>query len=85
MRAHPATLAAAGAADGSNVRVSSGRGSLELPAVADADLPATSVVVAFNIPGAGAGELIDSRQPVTTVTLQRVSAADPVEPVGGAN
>lgn len=80
----PEALAAAGVEAGDVVRVTSGRGSLELPAVADADLAEGSVAVIFNLPGSRAGDVIDSRGPVTTVTLQRV-AASTAPSAGGAN
>lgn len=80
----PEALAAAGAEAGDVVRLTSERGSLELPAVADADLAEGSVAVIFNLPGSRASDVIDSRGPVTTVTLERV-AASPAPSEGGAN
>ena len=72
VRVHPSVLAALGAADGEKVRVRSDRGSLVLPAVADPDLPAGTAVMAWNLPGAAPGSLIDSSRAVTEVTLHSV-------------
>jgi anaerobic selenocysteine-containing dehydrogenase len=72
---HPSVLAGMGIAEGEAVQVVSGRGALTLPATADFALPPGTVVLAWNLPGAAAGELIDSATPVTEVTLQPATSA----------
>jgi NADH-quinone oxidoreductase subunit G len=66
---HPSVLAALGTAEGEAVRVESGRGSLVLPGVADDGLPAGTAVLAWNLPGGRAGELIDASAPFTEVVV----------------
>jgi NADH-quinone oxidoreductase subunit G len=78
LRANPYDLDRLGAADGDPVRVRSRKGSLELPARADAQVPRGVVVVDFNRPGPGgtpanaAAALIDVTAPVTEVRLESV-------------
>ena len=71
---HPSVLAALGAAEGEPVRVDSNRGSLELPGVGDDGLPAGTAFLAWNLPGAPAGELIDSSAPFTEVVVALAAA-----------
>lgn len=70
---HPATLSSHGLSDGDAVTVSSDRGSLTLPCVADEGVPAGGVSIAFNQSDASAASLIDSRQAVTAVTVEAAS------------
>jgi anaerobic selenocysteine-containing dehydrogenase len=70
---HPSVLAGMGVAEGEAVRVVSGRGALTLTASGDFAMPPGTVLLAWNLPGASAGELIDSSAPVTEVTLQPAS------------
>ncbi len=66
---HPSVLAAIGAADGEAVRVSSARGLLVLPAHGDRTLPARSALLAWNLPGGRAGDLIEAGAPFTEITV----------------
>ena len=63
-----------GAAPGGRVRVSTGRGTMEVGTVANAAVPPGTAVLPFNLPEGGAGTLIDVSAPYTELT---------VEPVGG--
>jgi hypothetical protein len=69
-------LADLGAAEGEKVRVRSNRGVLILPAIPDPSLPRETVVVAWNLPGGRAGDLIDSSAMVTTVTVEASGGDD---------
>ncbi len=73
---HPSVLAAMGLAEGEAVRVDSERGTVVLPASLDPDLPAGSVVVPWNLPGAHAGDLIDGTGPYTQVTVRPAAGGD---------
>jgi hypothetical protein len=70
IKVHPGVLAELGAADGEKLVVRSVRGVLTLPVVADPALPAGSAYLPWNLPGARAGDLIDSSAAVTSVTLE---------------
>jgi anaerobic selenocysteine-containing dehydrogenase len=59
-----------GVADGDRVRVTSARGSIEVPVQADADTPNGCAFLAFNQPGPGAADLIDATQPITDIRLE---------------
>jgi anaerobic selenocysteine-containing dehydrogenase len=67
---HPDELAALGVAPGTPVTVSSLRGRLTLPVVADAGVPAGCVAVPFNVPGHPVSALVDAEDPVVTVRLE---------------
>ncbi|MGH9077267.1 MAG: molybdopterin dinucleotide binding domain-containing protein, partial [Acidimicrobiales bacterium] len=71
---HPAELARAGLSEGEVVRVSSPRGALELPVVADPRLAEGTAALPVNLPGASATALIDASAPVTDVALDRGGA-----------
>ncbi len=73
-RAHPAQLEALGVPAGARVRVSSQWGSLELPAEAGPDVPPGTVVVPFNLPEGGAGELLDGAGEVVEVRVEALEA-----------
>jgi anaerobic selenocysteine-containing dehydrogenase len=74
---HTSVLAELGSADGEHVTVTSARGSLVMPAVGDESLPVGTAVMAWNLPGAAAGDLIDSFATYTEV------AVAPTPPQGG--
>ena len=76
VRLNPAVLAEMGAAQGEKVTVRSTRGSLTVAAAADPALPAGTAVIAWNLPGGRAGDLIDSASRVTEVTVTDVSGGD---------
>jgi predicted molibdopterin-dependent oxidoreductase YjgC len=62
-----------GVADGTVVRVTSPRSSIELPLHADASTPEGVAFIAVNRDGAGARDLIDLDAPVTDVRVETVS------------
>jgi anaerobic selenocysteine-containing dehydrogenase len=70
LRLHPFELERIGVASGGRVRVSSNRTSLTLEAIADAGVPRGSAALLFNLPGAGAADLIDATAPVTDVRVE---------------
>ena len=70
VRVHPADLARLGLADGDAVRVRSSRGTIAVPALADASLPEGAAAVAVNLPGASATTLIDAASGVTDVFVE---------------
>ena len=76
LRANPADLAALGVEHGSYVRVSGapGRAGVVATAWADPSVPGGAAVLPFNLPGGGAGDLIDALAPNTEVVLERVDA-----------
>ena len=76
VRLHPAVLAELGAAEGEKVVLRSKRGTLRLPATADSGLPPGTAVLPWNLPGARAGDLIDSTTVVTTVTVEASGGDD---------
>ena len=55
---------------GTHLKVSNAKGSLTLPAVADAGVPKGVARLAFNQPGLSAGTLIDANALVTDVTVE---------------
>jgi NADH-quinone oxidoreductase subunit G len=71
-RLHPDELAALGLAAGATVRLSSGRGAVELVVRADHGVARGSVAVPFNLPGGSASSLIDAGAPAVTVRLEPV-------------
>ena len=72
VRLNPADFDALGVADGTTVRVSTTRGSVEAPATADKGVPRGSVAMVFNQANASAAALIDAAARVTTVQVGRV-------------
>ncbi|MGH9019149.1 MAG: molybdopterin dinucleotide binding domain-containing protein, partial [Acidimicrobiales bacterium] len=71
VRANANDLEKLGVGDGGAVRVRSGRGQVVLDAVVDGSVPRGVVAVDFNLGGrAGAGSLIDGREPVVDVRLE---------------
>ena len=59
-----------GVTSGTHLKVSNAKGSLTLPAVADAAVPKGVARLAFNQPGLSAGTLIDANALVTDVTVE---------------
>lgn len=82
-RIHPDDVARLELTAGAAVRVSTARGSLDLPVTVDPSLAPGTVAVTFNLPGASAASLIDSRSECTAVTLSVVPARS-VDSVGGS-
>ena len=66
---NPTVLAELGLASGERVRLTSSRGSLVVAADANFDVPAGSAVLAWNVPGARAGELIDASRSFIEVRI----------------
>jgi anaerobic selenocysteine-containing dehydrogenase len=71
LRVNPGDLARLGVENGSFVRVSAGTGraGVVATAVADAAVRDGTAVLPFNLPGGGAGNLIDALAPHTEITL----------------
>jgi NADH-quinone oxidoreductase subunit G len=69
LRANPEDLARFGMKPATQVRVSSQRGSVVVTAMPDPSIPLGIAVLPFNLPGGGAGELIDASAPHTDVRL----------------
>jgi len=67
---HPAELERLGVVSGGSVRITSSRGSVTVPAVADPHLPKGSASLTFNLAAPGAADLIDASAPVTEVRLE---------------
>jgi anaerobic selenocysteine-containing dehydrogenase len=70
LRANPYDLDRLGVTTGDRVRVTSSRTSLTLQVAADPGVPRGSVALPFNLPGEGAGDLIDGSQPVTDLRVE---------------
>ena len=71
-RANPHDLERLGHASGGRVKMVSSRGGLVLQVDADAGVPRGSVALGFNLPGDGAGDLIDATTAVTNVRLDSI-------------
>jgi predicted molibdopterin-dependent oxidoreductase YjgC len=69
LRANPEDLVRFGMKPATQVRVSSQRGSVVVTAVPDPSIPVGIAVLPFNLPGGGAGELIDASAAHTDVRL----------------
>jgi anaerobic selenocysteine-containing dehydrogenase len=74
LRVNPADLERLGLTSGARVRVTSSRTSLVLVAEADAGVPRSTAVLAFNQPGSGAADLIDATGAVTDVRIETLGA-----------
>ena len=72
VRLNPADFDALAVADGTTVRVSTARGSVDAPATADNGVPRGSVAMVFNQANASAAALIDAGARVTTVQVGRL-------------
>ena len=62
-----------GVNDGDHVRVTSSRGTLELPVETDDATPAGVAFLAFNRAGSGAADLVDAAAPVTDLRVETIS------------
>lgn len=69
---NPYDLARLGAGPAGQVRARTKRGSLVVAAVADPRVPVGVAVLPFNLPGGGAGALIDASRPYTELTVEGV-------------
>jgi len=78
LRVNPSLLARIGAAEGEQVTVRSKTGRLELPAVTDPSVPAGSALLAWNLQGARASDLIDASQQFTEITVEAAGGGDSV-------
>ncbi|MFT3851556.1 MAG: NADH-quinone oxidoreductase subunit NuoG [Ilumatobacteraceae bacterium] len=67
---HPLDLARIGAVPGTEVKVSSARGSVVLAVEADDDVLRGTAWVPFNQPGPAVGDLVDCTAPVTDVRIE---------------
>jgi NADH-quinone oxidoreductase subunit G len=67
---HPQDRDRIGVEDGVEVKVTSARGSLRLPLRADASVQAGTAYLPFNLPGSGAGDLVDLAAPVTDLRVE---------------
>jgi hypothetical protein len=59
-----------GVSDGTRVRVTSARATVELPLVADRATPQGTAFLATNRLGPGASELVDPNEPVTDLRVE---------------
>jgi NADH-quinone oxidoreductase subunit G len=78
LRVNPSLLAGIGAADGETVEVTSRTGKLRVPATGDPSTPVGTAVLAWNLPGARASDLIDAAQPFTEITVSGADGGDSV-------
>jgi assimilatory nitrate reductase catalytic subunit len=67
---HPQDRDRIGVEDGAEVKVTSARGSLQLPLRADAAIEAGTAYLPFNLPGSGVGDLVDLGAPVTDLRVE---------------
>ncbi len=67
---HPKDFDRVGVVPGARVRVTSGRGSVQLPLHPDRSLPEGVAFLSFNQRGEGAGDLIDIGAPVTDIRVE---------------
>jgi predicted molibdopterin-dependent oxidoreductase YjgC len=74
LRVNPGDLSRVGNGQVGEVRVSTPRGSVVVPAVPDARVAPGSAVLPFNLPGGGAGSLIDASAAYTELTVGPLSA-----------
>jgi len=70
LRLHPLDFQGLSIREGDRVTVVSERGSIELPAFADAGVVRGTVTVLANVPGATVNHLLSSSNPVTDVRLE---------------
>jgi NADH-quinone oxidoreductase subunit G len=71
VRLNPADFATLGVADGTTVRVTTARGSVDAPAISDAGVPKGTAAMVFNQANASAAALIDASTRVTAVRVER--------------
>ncbi len=67
---HPQDRDRIGVEDGAEVKVTTARGSLQLPVRADAAIEAGTAFLAFNLPGGGVGDLVDLGAAVTDLRVE---------------
>ena len=74
LRANPDDLGRLGVAQASRVRVSAEgkQASVVVTAIGDPLVPSGTVVLPFNLPGDGAGLLIDASAAVTEISLEKL-------------
>jgi NADH-quinone oxidoreductase subunit G len=72
LRVHHTERDRIGVADGALVRVASAKGGLELPVRADAAVAPGTALLAWNLPGCRAGELVDAAAAVTDLRVESV-------------
>jgi NADH-quinone oxidoreductase subunit G len=77
LRVNPADLDRLGVQSGGRVRVTSPRTALVLETLADATVPQGTVSLAFNQPGPGAADLIDTSGPVTDLRIETLGDGEP--------
>jgi predicted molibdopterin-dependent oxidoreductase YjgC len=70
---HPQDRDRIGVEDGAEVKVTSARGSLQLPLRAHPAIALGTAFVPFNLPGAGVGELVELGSPVTDLRVESLS------------
>lgn len=70
---HPQDRDRIGVEDGTEVRVTSARGSLELPVRADVSIALGTAFLPFNLPGGGVGELVQLGTAVTDLRVESQS------------
>jgi anaerobic selenocysteine-containing dehydrogenase len=73
LRVHPRDLDRIGVAEGTPVRATSARGSVEIPLHADVRVPIGIGFIAFNQSGPGAADLIDVGAAVTDLRVETLS------------
>jgi predicted molibdopterin-dependent oxidoreductase YjgC len=73
---HPLDLDRVGVKPGTEVRLSSARGAMVIPAVGDHRVPRGSAWVPFNIPGVDIGDLIDATSEVCDVIVESLGTGD---------
>jgi NADH-quinone oxidoreductase subunit G len=73
VRVNPSDLDRLGLSSGDAVRVTSSRGSITISTEADLSVPKGLAVLAFDQPGVGAADLVDSSAMVTDVRLETLS------------
>ena len=71
---NPDDLGNLGAEPGGSVRVSTQRGSLVMPVAEDPGVAPGTAVIPFNLPGGGAGSLIDASAAFTELSVEGVGA-----------
>ncbi|MGQ0805203.1 MAG: NADH-quinone oxidoreductase subunit NuoG [Actinomycetota bacterium] len=71
---HPKDFDRVGVAPGGRVRVTSARGSVQLPLHPDRSTPEGVAFLSFNQPGEGAADLIDVSAPVTDIRIETLRA-----------
>ena len=72
LHVHPFDRDRLGVSDGQVVRATTGRGSVELPVIADPDTPQGVAFIPINQAGPGAADLIDLSEPVTDLRVETV-------------